>query len=160
MKKTLKILLLVALLIGTLVLLTGCGKDNNAKTEAGNADKLIATKTTQSEDMEGNEITYEENVEVSFKNDKVDTVKMTYIFDNEETANQYVAAYNAIFEFAKAFQEEGEEELNLPEFKQDGNKATMELNAAEYEEFSESEDEEMTKEAIRKSLEEEGYTVK
>lgn len=110
--------------------------------------------------MEGNEITYEENVEVSFKNDKVDTVKMTYIFDNEETANQYVAAYNAIFEFAKAFQEEGEEELNLPEFKQDGNKATMELNAAEYEEFSESEDEEMTKEAIRKSLEEEGYTVK
>ena len=54
-------------------------------------------------------------------------------------------------------------ELSIPdgiEIKQDGKKVIMTMDAKTYAEQQGASDEEMTKEALRKVLEEEGYTVK
>ena len=69
MKKTLKLLAVVALLLIMLVGLTGCG------------NKIVATK--ESEEMG---VTYEEKLEIKLKKDKIDTVKVTMTFDDKDTA--------------------------------------------------------------------------
>ena len=146
MKKTLKVVLLMLCLLVVLLALTGCG------------NKLVATK-----DVEETSDTpkHKEEVEVSFKNDKVDKVKMTFIFDNDDTAKKYVDEYNAMLQLLKSFAGEEEGEVNLPTLTQSGKKATMELDAKTFAEMSEDEKvESMTREEIKKSLEDEGYTVK
>lgn len=146
MKKTLKIVLLAAVMLLAVLTLTGCG------------NKLVATK-----DVEETSSTpkHKEEVEVSFKNDKVDKVKMTFIFENDDTAKKYVDEYNAMIQVLKSFAGEEEGKVNLPTLTQSGKKATMELDAKTFAELSEDEKiESMTREEIKKSLEDEGYTVK
>lgn len=139
MKKTIKGLVL-ALLMGLIVIsLTGCGQD-----------KLVATKTTE-DGMMGN---YEEEVTVTFKKDKVETVKMAMEFENEETAQGMYGLLN----MGMSMSEEGD--LEGLKIEQDGKKIIMTMDAATFAESEGASDEDMTKEAIKKSLEEEGYTVK
>ena len=75
MKKTLKIIAIIAIMLVAVFALTGCG------------NKLIATK-----DVEGTESEpkHSEKIEISFKDDKVNKVKMTYTFDNKDDTKKFV----------------------------------------------------------------------
>lgn len=132
MKKTVKVLLLVAFMSLVLFALTGCG------------DKLVATRETEEMGM-----TYEEEVEVKFKDDKVNSVKMTYKFDDKETAEGMAA-------LLKMFM--AEEDMGM-DIKQSGKKIVMELDAEAYADMA-GEDIDITKDELREELEEEGYKVK
>ena len=144
MKKTLKVLLFVALMATMLVILTGCG------------NKLVATKTTESSDMNGNPVKYDEKIEVSFKKDKINKVKMTYTFENKDKAKEYVDQYNAMIKLAKSFGSE----VSLPEMKQSGKSASMELDAKAFAEMASEEEAKMSKDDLKKALEADGYKVK
>lgn len=145
MKKTLKVLLFVALIATMLFALTGCGS------------KLVATKTTETEDMNGEAMKYDEKIEVSFKKDKVNKVKMTYTFDNKDQAKKYVDMYNALVQLSKSM---GGDEVQLPEAKQSGKSVVMTFDAKAYAEFADDDEADMTRDEIKKTLEEQGYTVK
>ena len=127
MKKILKGTILVALMLVMVVALTGCG------------NKLVATKTSTENGVE-----MQEKHELKFKGNKLDTIKMTYEFSDEESAAMMGG-------FMK---------LAFPDTEIDGKKVTMNLSAEDYAEELVGSEEEMTKEAIKASLEEEGYTVK
>jgi len=139
MKKTLKAIIL-ALVIGILVIsLTGCG-----------SDKIVATKTTEDEMMGS----CKEEITITFKNDKVETIKMSMEFDNEETAQ----GMYGILSLGMSMDESGE--LEGLEIEQKGKKLIMKMDATTYAETEGVSDEDMSKEALKKSLEEDGYTVK
>ena len=145
MKKTLKVSLLIACLLVVLLALTGCG-----------GNKLVATKEVEATEETAK---YTEEIEVSFKNDKIDNVKMTFIFENADTAKKYVDDYNAMIEMLQKLDEESK--TNIPKLTQKGKKAIMELDAKTFAEMAGNEEEvNMTKEELRKSLEEDGYKVK
>lgn len=139
MKKTLKVLLLVAFMSLVLFALTGCG------------DKLVATRETEDSEM-GN---IEEKIEVTFKKDKINTVKMTYKFEDKETAEKAEKQFNALMALASAY---GDEEIDV-EVKRSGKKVTMKLDASAYASM-EGEDVEVSKDELKEELEEEGYKVK
>lgn len=139
MKKTLKSLALMLALGLILVSLAGCG-----------SDKLVATKTTEDE-MMGN---YKEEVTITFKNDKVETVEMSMEFDDEETAEGMYSLFNMGMSISE---EETPEGIDV---KQDGKKLVITMDAKSFAESEGASDEEMTKEALKASLEEDGYTVK
>jgi len=127
MKKLLKGAIIAILMLIMVVALTGCG------------NKLVATKTTTEDGVE-----MKEKHEISFKGDKLDSIKMTYEFSDE----------------ASAAMMGGFMKLAFPETEIDGKKVTMNLNAEDYaSEFGDTE-EDKTKDAIKASLEAEGYTVK
>ena len=139
MKKTLKAIIL-ALVIGILVIsLTGCG-----------SDKIVATKTTEDEMMGS----CKEEITITFKNDKVETIKKSMEFDNEETAQ----GMYGILSLGMSMDESGE--LEGLEIEQKGKKLIMKMDATTYAETEGVSDEDMSKEALKKSLEEDGYTVK
>lgn len=139
MKKTLKAVIF-ALVIGILVIsLTGCG-----------SDKIVATKTTEDEMMGS----CKEEITITFKNDKVETIKMSMEFDNEETAQ----GMYGILSLGMSMDEAGE--LEGLEIEQKGKKLIMKMDATTYAETEGVSDEDMSKEALKKSLEEDGYTVK
>lgn len=144
LKKTLKIIALIAIMLVAVLALTGCG------------NKLVATK-----DVEGTstEPKHSEKIEISFKNDKVNKVKMTYTFDNKDDAKKFVDSYNAILSLANAFAS-GDESISLPTMEQKGKKAIMEMDAKMYSEMSGETEAGMTKDEVKASLEEEGYKVK
>ncbi len=145
MKKTLKVSLLIACLLVVLLALTGCG-----------GNKLVATKEVEATEETAK---HTEEIEVSFKNDKIDNVKMTFIFENADTAKKYVDDYNAMIEMLQKLDEESK--TNIPKLTQKGKKAIMELDAKTFAEMAGNEEEvNMTKEELRKSLEEDGYKVK
>ena len=139
MKKTLKSLGILLIMGMMLFLLTGCG-----------SDKLVATKTTE-DDMMGN---YKEEIVMTFKNDKVETMEMSMEFDDEETAQGMYGLYNMGLSTSEESDTEG------MEVKQDGKKLVIKMDAKTYAETEGASDEEMTKEALKKALEEDGYTVK
>ena len=139
------------LMVGALVVmmmgatLTGCG-----------GNKLVATKEVEATEETAK---HTEEIEVSFKNDKIDNVKMTFIFENADTAKKYVDDYNAMIEMLQKLDEESK--TNIPKLTQKGKKAIMELDAKTFAEMAGNEEEvNMTKEELRKSLEEDGYKVK
>ena len=144
MKKTLKIIVLIAIMLVAVLALTGCG------------NKLVATK-----DVEGTstEPKHSEKIEISFKNDKVNKVKMTYTSDNKDDAKKFVDSYNAILSLANAFAS-GDESISLPTMEQKGKKAIMEMDAKMYSGMSGETEAGMTKDEVKASLEEEGYKVK
>lgn len=144
LKKTLKIIALIAIMLVAVLALTGCG------------NKLVATK-----DVEGTstEPKHSEKIEISFKNDKVNKVKMTYTFDNKDDAKKFVDSYNAILSLANAFAS-GDEKVSLPTMEQKGKKAIMEMDAKMYSEMSGETEAGMTKDEVKASLEKEGYKVK
>jgi len=134
MKKTLKVLLLVAFMAVVLFTLTGCG------------NKLVATRETEEMGMK-----WEEKVEIKFKGDKVDSVKMTYTFDDKETAESMKSLLSLGLSMS-------EEDMGM-EVKQSGKKVIMELDAEAYADM-EGADLEVSKDELREELEEEGYKVK
>ena len=135
MKKTLKVLLLVAFMSVVLLALTGCG------------NKLVATRETEEDGMK-----VEEKIEISFKKDKVNKVKMTYKFDTEENAELMAG----IFKMGMAM---SEEDMGF-EVEQKGKKVVIELDAKAYAEMSGEEVSEVSKEELKKQLKEDGYKVK
>lgn len=134
MKKTLKALLLVAFMLVTLLALTGCG------------DKLVATRETEEMGVK-----MEEEIEVSFKDDKVNKVKMTYTFDSKEQAE----AMESLLSLGMSM---NEETANL-DIKQSGKKLIMEADAEAYAEMA-GDDIDISKDELREQLEEQGYEVK
>lgn len=139
MKKTLRALVL-ALVMGLIVIsLTGCG-----------SDKLVMTKETQDETL-GNS---KEEVIITFKEGKADTIKTITEFDNEEMAK---GMYGLI---SLGMSMDAEGKLEGMEAKQEGKKLIVTINAKTYAESIELTEEEMTKEVMKKTLEEDGYTVK
>lgn len=139
MKKTLKATVL-ALVMGLVIIsLTGCG-----------SNKLVATKTTEDETM-GN---YKEEITITFKNDKADTVQMSMEFEDEKIAE----GMYGIFSLGMSMDETGE--LEGMDVKQDGKKLIITMDSKAFAESEEVSEEDMTKEALKKALEEDGYTVK
>lgn len=136
MKKSLKILLIVACMASLLLALTGCG------------NKLVATKETTENGM-----TFEEKIEVSFKKDEIDKVKMTYTFDDEDTAKTMKSYMDLMFAFAG-------DELDGFEVEQKGKKIIMELDAKAFATMEGEDDLKVSKEELKEELEEQGYKVK
>ena len=106
--------------------------------------------------MNGNPIKYDEKIEVSFKKDKINKVKMTYTFENKDKAKSYVEQYNAMIQLAKSFGSE----VSLPEMKQSGKSATLQLDAKAFAQFADEEEANMSKDDLKKALEADGYKVK
>ena len=134
MKKTLKALLLVAFMLVTLLALTGC------------VDKLVATRETEEMGVK-----MEEEIEVSFKDDKVNKVKMTYTFDSKEQAE----AMKSLLSLGMSM---NEETANF-DIKQSGKKIIMEADAKAYAEMA-GDDVDISKDELREQFEDQGYTVK
>ncbi len=139
MKNILKSMSLVLVICLILVSLTGCG-----------SNKLVATKTTE-DDMMGN---YKEKIIMKFKNDKVTNIEMNMEFDKEETASSMYA----IFNLGTSLSEEAT--LEGIEVKQDGKKLVVKMDANAYSKLKNVADENMTKDALKAALAEDGYTVK
>lgn len=145
MKKTIKNIVLIVIMGLVLILLSGCGKN-----------KLVATKTTSDEKL-GN---YTEETVITFKDDKINGVESTMEFEKEESAESMYSVYNMIFSMS-------EEEIEGMEIKKDGNKLIMTIDAKLYEQtakaYAQTEgasEEEITKESLKATLEQQGYTVK
>lgn len=105
----------------------------------GCGNKLVATKTSTENGVE-----VKEKHELKFKGDKLDSIKMTYEFSNEASAAEMGAFM----------------QLAFPEVEIDGKKVSMTLTPEDYVSGFGDSEEDMTKEAIKSLLEEEGYTVK
>lgn len=139
MKKTLKVLLLVAFMAVVLFTLTGCG------------NKLVATRETDDAEMG----TIKEKYEYTFKKDKMDSVKATFTFEDKEKAEKAEEQLNGVKALAEAFAEEDFE----MEIKRSGKKVTMEIDASTFANM-EGEDADVSIDELREELEEEGYKVK
>lgn len=128
MKKTLKITTLLVITIALLFILTGCGNKN-----------LVATRTF-TEDEDG--MNMKARVEVSFKKDIADEVKMSMEFDSEETALQY-KEYIA--------------EADGSKIDQKGKSVTTTIKASDF--AAEENNKEVTKDAMTEYLKNEGFTI-
>jgi len=139
MKKTVKSLVL-ALIIGIMVIsLTGCG-----------SDKLVATKTV--EDENGN---YKEEIIITFKKNKVETIEVSMEFEDEEAAQGMYLLLNLGMQM-----NESGEEIEEIKIEQEGKKLIFKVDGKTYAETEGISEKDLTKEALKKSLEKDGYTVK
>lgn len=139
MKKSLKILAVVAFLFVILVSLTGCG------------NKIVATKETTEDG-----ITYKEKVEIKLKDEKVDTIKMTMTFEDKDTAEKMKEKLDQRIAMLKMM---GTDSSGI-EIEGKGKKIIMNLDANAFATMGGVEITETSKDDIKKSLEEEGYKVK
>lgn len=139
MKKSLKILAVVAFLFVILVSLTGCG------------NKIVATKETTEDG-----ITYKEKVEIKLKDEKVDTIKMTMTFEDKDTAEKMKEELDQGIAMLKMM---GMDSSGI-EIEGKGKKIIMNLDANAFATMGGVEITETSKDDIKKSLEEEGYKVK
>lgn len=137
MKKTIKLVSLLVVMVILLAVLTGCG-----------GNKLVATKTV--EDDGSGMGKYEEKVEIIFKDDKASEIIMTSEFEKEEIAE-------SMAEIFKIAETEGMEGFKV---EQDGKKVIIKMDANTFAEQEGTPEEKMTKEAMKKALEEDGYKVK
>lgn len=132
MRKLTRSILLVSIFLMTLIVLTGCG-----------GNKLVAKKTTEEVGIK-----IEEEIEVTFKDNKISQVVAIMEFDSEETAKMMTEAFTY-------------EETEGLEVKQDGNKMTMTMNAQIFADIQgEQVNVDITKEELKKFFEDEGYKVK
>lgn len=136
MKKTAKSLLLALVMGLLLIALTGCG-----------GNKLVATKSSDDEFMGK----YEEKIEVSFKNDKADQIVWTMEFEDEDKAESVAS----IFKLANSSDEDSKIDVE-----QKGKKVTLKMDAKSFASQEDMDDNSLSKEEMKKSFEEEGYTVK
>lgn len=139
MKRIVKSGILLAVMAMLLVVLTGCG-----------GNKLIATRETQDETIGA----YKETVTIEFKNDKATSIEMAMEFDKEETAKSIYNIYNLGMSMSE------DESTQGFDVKQDGKKLVITMDPKSYAESEEISDNELTKDALKAQLEEEGYTVK
>lgn len=135
MKKTAKSILLVMVMAVLLFGLTACGKN-----------KLVATK-----DGEDNFFgKYKETIEITFKDNKADTIIMTRELEDKEVADN----------LAKLIDSVGTEALGGMDIKVDGNKVIMTLNSEQFAAEENLDDEDLSRDSIKKELEKDGYKVK
>ena len=136
MKKTAKSIVLALVMGLLLIALTGCG-----------ANKLVATKSSDDEFMGK----YEEKIEISFKNDKADQIVWTMEFEDEDKAESVAS----IFKLASNSDEDTKIDVE-----QKGKKVTFKMDAKSFASEEDMDDNSLSKEEMKKSLEDEGYTVK
>ncbi|MBR2786780.1 MAG: hypothetical protein IKD76_04735 [Clostridia bacterium] len=136
MKKTIKTSVLFIFMAIMLVALTGCG-----------GNKLVATKSTSADDSLAGAC--EEKIEITFKNDKADKIVWTMEFEDENNASTIVGLYKL-----------ASSELSGMDIKQDGKKVVLTMDAKAFAETSDIKEDELSKDSIKKSLEDAGYTVK
>lgn len=136
MKKTAKSIVLALVMGLLLIALTGCG-----------ANKLVATKTSDDEFMGK----YEEKIEISFKDDKADQIVWTMEFEDEDKAESVAS----IFKLASNSDEDTKIDVE-----QKGKKVTLKMDAKSFASEEDMDDNSLSKEEMKKSLEDEGYTVK
>lgn len=135
MKKTLKGVFLFVVMAVMLLAMTGCGENN----------KLVATK-------EGEETgfgKYKETVEVTFKDKKADQITMTRELEDQDKADS----------ISKALEYLGADAFNGMDVKVDGKKVIMTLNAKDFL-GDDVKDEDLSRDSIKKELEDDGYKVK
>lgn len=136
MKRILKQIVLVSIMLCLVMILTGCG------------NKLVATK-----DMEENGIKYKLEYVAKFKNNKVETIKITSEYEDEENAEEMYSVFNLMNAFAES--EEDKMDVVL-----EGKKVIMNLNAIQFAELEGDTEVDLSKEGLKKSLEEQGFKVK
>lgn len=148
MKKTLKVLAVVALLLVVLVSLTGCG------------NKVVATKDSE---MDGK--SYEEKIEVKLKDDKIDSVKTTMTFEDKDAAKDLGKSLEEELKQATA----GLKELGINtdgiSVETKGKKVIMTLNSDLFEAMQGASginisNEKVTKDELKDSFKDAGYKVK
>lgn len=139
MKKIAKSAALLLIMGIALVLLTGCG-----------GNKLVATKTTDDATIGK----YKEEMVVTFKDDKVNEIEMSMEFDDEEKAKAMYSLYNVGVSMSD------DESLKGMKVEQKGKKLVVKMDAKAYAESAGASEDSMTKDALKKSLEEQGYEVK
>lgn len=144
MKKTAKSILVAMLLTALLLALTGCGNKNNNK-NGNNEDKIVGTRE-QNDDTFGK---YLDIMEITFKDDKAEKITTAMEFESEETAKG-IATVLAIA---------GDEVAGI-ETKQEGKKVMMIMDAKVYAQQNGIEEEKLSKESLRKAMEDEGYQIK
>lgn len=130
MKKTSRSILLVAIMAVILFALTGCGNK-----------KLVATKST---DESG--IKYEETIEISFKDDKANEIVWTLEFEDADMAKTFAGFLDT-------------DEIEGLKVEQKDKKVVMTMDSEAFAEM-EGDDEDLSRDAIKKDLEDDGYTVK
>ena len=134
MKKTAKSILLVMVMAVLLLALTGCGENK----------KLVATK-----DGEDNFFgKYKETIEITFKDKKADKIVMTRELEDEETAKSIKELIGY---------------LNTDEgmkFEVDGKKVTITCEPKSFAKELGLQDDDLSRESLKKDLEDEGYKVK
>ena len=136
MKKTVKSLFLVVLMATLLLGLTACTNKN----------KLVATKDGE-DDFFGK---YKETVEISFKDDKAETIVMTRELEDKEIADKLQQLIDSV----------GTEALGGMDIKVEDNKVIMTLNPEEFAAEEDLDDEDLSRDSLKKELEEDGYKVK
>ena len=135
MKNSLKFIAVILLSLFTLV---GCGGKN----------KLVATKTEDFMDEKCNE-----KIEIFFKDDKPDRAVYYFEFESEKSAKDMKSIMDP--------DTDDDKELEGIEIELDGKTLIMKFDNKAFQEMLEDEDEEdMTKEGMKKSLEDDGYKVK
>ncbi len=159
MKKVLKYAVIILAMFTLVVLLTGCGKketpktDNNANkgtTEVSNGNKVVGTKTTTDEDVG----TIKERLEATFKNDLIDEVKISFTFDDEETAQFMKDMYDLAKNMA-----ENDDPFKDAIVEKNGTSVTVTMNAEMLEESQGINAQGMNMEEFKEELEIEGYTI-
>lgn len=143
MKKTLKISVILAIIAMLMLTLTGCGNDSKKKSENNN---LVATKSGE-DSFFGK---YEETVEISFKDDKADKIVMTRDLEDEEKAE----SISSVFEYLD------ESEMEGMKVERDGKKIIITLEPKTFAEQESLNDEDLSRDSLKKELEEDGYTIK
>ena len=144
MRKTIKSVLAIALMAVMVFSLAGCGKKEDKK-EADN-NKLVAVKEVTADESAMGET--KEIIEVTFKDDKADTVVMKMEFADESTPSTYAGLYAA------------SGESNGMTVTAEGNCLVMTMNATSYlEENGAAAGQELTRDALKQELENEGYTI-
>ena len=145
MKKTAKSVLLLTIMAMLLLALTGCGES-----------KLVATRSHSSDDENDSMAaflgSFEETIEITFKNKKADKVTWTFELEDEDKAKTVAEVYKSAAE--------EDEDMSGMEVKQDGKKVIMTMDSKALKEISGVENDDTSKETIKKDLEEDGYKVK
>ena len=120
MKQTIKVVSVIAMLILMLLVLAGCFGNNT----------LVATR----ENTQGGS-TVVETVEMTFRNDRLETTTVTYEFETEEEAEEWYEIATSVFE-------------GMYTVTRSGTTVTMEESGGP------------TREELIEQLEEEGYTIR
>ena len=119
---------------------------STTSTSMSDADEMLVAKKAEEDSTFGK---YTEIIEIGFKNDKIVAINVAMEFDDEETAASLVT----ILKMAD------EDDLEGYDISQDGKKIVMSMDAKTFMEQEGLSDEDLSKDALKKALEEEGYTV-
>lgn len=148
MKKTVKSIFMVLMMAVLVLSLAGCGK-NESKEQKANADTLVATKSEEDSTFGK----YKETVEFEFENGKANKTTVKMEFEEEEKAKSAEEMLKYMASLTDKISVERTEK-----------KVVVSMDAKEFlglddEEDEESNDNALTKEALQKVLEEEGYEI-